>query len=148
MDDVYKELQTLSARYTKLHNLFREFYKVGLPLLTGGNLRGVEVGPLIEDRYFDVTLAGTTARFTFSFLGSEFKARVTCERLNPASGLEPSWLESIGHFDFNGEGDTGQKVPGGGTRGDPMLVATDSHACLLIANLLHKAITSPPPAQP
>jgi hypothetical protein len=144
MVDIFTELERLSARYAKLHGLFLEFYQVGPPLLRGGKLRGVEVGTLMEDRYFDVSLAGTTARFTFSFLGSEFKARVTCERLNPPNGIEPSWLELVGHFDFNGEGDTGQKVPGGDTLGDPMLVSTDAHACLLIANLLHKAITSPP----
>jgi hypothetical protein len=134
-------LERLSARYAKLRGLFVEFYKVGTPLLMGGKLRGIEVCPLVEERYFDVKLAGTTARFAFSFLGSEFKGRVTCERVNPPNGLDPSWLESIGHFDFNGEGDTGQRVPG---LGDPMLVGIDSHACLLIADLLHKAITSPP----
>jgi len=141
MEDIYTELERLSARYSKLHSLFLEFYRVGAPLLMGGKLRGIEVDRLMDERYFDVKLAGTTARFTFSFLGSEFKGRVTCERLNPPSGIEPSWFESIGHFDFNGEGDTGQKMPG---LGDPMLVSTDSHACLLIATLLHKAITSPP----
>jgi len=144
MEDIYAELERLSARYAKLHSLFVEFYRVGPPLLKGGKLRGIEVGPLVEERYFDVKLAGTTARFTFSFLGSDFKARVTCERVNPPNGLDPSWLESVGHFDFNGEGDTGQKVPGGATHGDPMLISTDAHACLIIADLLHKTITSPP----
>ncbi|MGO9265370.1 MAG: hypothetical protein ACLQBA_10905 [Candidatus Binataceae bacterium] len=145
MDDIYGELERLSARYAKLHGLFAEFYKVGTPLLMGGKLRGIEVGPLIEDRYFNVTLAGTTARFTFCFLGDEFKGRVVCERVNPPNGQESGWLESIGHIDFNGEGIVaGMNMPKGPFEGDAIRVSNDSHACYLIADLLHKAITTPP----
>ena len=148
MDDVYKELERLSTRYTKLHGLFEDFYKVGPPLLTGGNLHSLKIGPLTKDRYFDVTFAGTTARLTFNFLGGEFKARVTCERVNPPNGLEPGWLETVGHFDFNGEGVVaGMKMPKGPFEGDVVRVNSDTHACYLIADLLHKAITTPP-AQP
>ena len=102
--------------------------------MTGGSVRGIEVSPLVEDRYFDVTCAGTTARFAFIFLGDELKARVTCVRLSP-----PSWLESVGHFDFNGEGVVDEiKMPKGSFEGDRFLVGTDSHACLLVASLLYK----------
>jgi hypothetical protein len=139
MHDIYEELARLAARYEELHSLFQDFYKAGVPLLTGGSVRGIEVSPLVEDRYFDVTCAGTTARFAFIFLGDELKARVTCVRLNPPNGLEPSWLESVGHFDFNGEGVVYEiKMPKGSFEGDRFLVGTDSHACLLVASLLYK----------
>ena len=144
MDDVYKELRPLSERYGKLLNLFREFHRIGAPLLTGGDIPGITVGKLVGDRYFDVSLAGTTARFVFTFQASEgagSKGRVTCYRLDP---LKPEALVRVGHFEFNGQGDTGKKMPSGDTRGDPMLVGTDSHACYLIADLLHLAIVSAP----
>jgi len=60
-------------------------------------------------------------------------------RLSPPNGLEPSWLESVGHFDFNGEGVVDEiKMPKGSFEGDRFLVGTDSHACLLVASLLYK----------
>jgi hypothetical protein len=139
MDDVYKDLSMLSERYSKLLNLFREFHKVGPPLLKGGNIRGIQIGPLIEDRYFDVSLVGTAARFVFTFQGS--KGRVTCYRIDP---LKPEALECVGQFEFNGQGDTGTKMPSGDTRGDALFVGTDSHASFLIATLLHKAIVRAP----
>ena len=143
MNDVYTELRLLSGRHSKLLNLFQQFYELGAPHLTS-NVPGITVGKLAGDR-FDVPLAGTTARFVFTFRVSEHggsKGRVTCYRLDPLK--QPETLEHVGHFEFNGEGDTGKKVPSGGTQGDPILVVDDGHAGMLIADLVHKAIVAAP----
>jgi hypothetical protein len=123
MDDVYQELSNLSARYSNLRSLFAQFYKEGKPTLTGGSIRGIVVGELVDDRSFDVSLAGTTARIVFSFPHGGFHARVACYRLDQ---LKPEVLESVAHFDFNGEG-----VVAGMTEpksGDHLKVSYDAHA--------------------
>jgi hypothetical protein len=146
MDDVFENLKTLSERYTRLHKHFVDFYQLGTPLLKGGKIRGVEIGQLKEQRYFDVSLAGTTVRFVFTFPASadSIKGRVTCYWVDP---LRPDVLKAVGHFDFNGEGDSGRKFSTDRGRGesDPALMGTDFHACWLQAELLHTAIIFTPP---
>jgi hypothetical protein len=144
MGDIYMQLRHLSERYATLRNLFGKFHSAGSPALTGV-IPGLRIGPLKDDE-FDVWLAGTTARFVFTMTDPESKGtrgRVDCYRLNP---LKPNDLEPIEHFDFNGQGDTGQKVPDGNTHGDSMLVGTESHAARLMADLLHKAIVKVRPS--
>jgi hypothetical protein len=143
MSDVNKELKHLAERYASLRDLFGVFHSAGSPALTD-IIPGLKIKPLSGDQ-FDVWLAGTTARFVFTMTDSErigTRGRVDCYRLNP---LKPDDLEPIGHFSFNGQGDTGQKVPNGDMRGDPMLVGTESHSAHLMANLLHKTIAKARP---
>jgi hypothetical protein len=144
MADVYLDLKHLSDRHAKLNRLFAQLYKEGAHRLkTVSDIPGIGLGELIEGRYFDVTLAGITGRFSFAFQPNESNARVTCYRLNP---LKPEVLESIAHFDFNGEGIVaGMKVPDGPFEGDDLRVNMDSHgSSYLLATYLHKALTAKP----
>ena len=88
---------------------------------------------------FDVSLAGATARFAFTFQATDFKGRVTCFRLDP---LKLDELKSVGHSEFNGQGDTAIKMPPGPLGGDPVLMGTDLAACYLLAVFLHKTLPS------
>jgi hypothetical protein len=140
VNDVYGELKSHAERYNKLLGLFHEFHNVGTPLLTDGPLRGIVIGEIVDDRYFDVALAGITARFSFTYQTGESRGRVTCYR---HSTLKPEALDQVGHLEFNGQGDTGKKMPSGNNRDDLLSVRTDTDACYLIAELLLKAIEAP-----
>ena len=142
MADVYHDLKRFSDRYEKLRNLFAQLHKVGAQTLTTGDLSGLVVGDLADGKYFDVSLAGITARFSFAFQPIESNARVTCFRLNP---LTPEILESIAHFDFNGQGIVaGMKMPNEPFGSEDLLVNKDSHGSYLLATFLHKALTASP----
>jgi hypothetical protein len=142
MGHVYQDLKHLSERYITLLGLFRDLHAAARPWLTGGKIPGVEVSDLNDNgRSFDVALAGTIARFTFSMTQAEStRGQVTClcvDSFNPEITSPP-----VGNFVFDGQGVvTGQQDDQGG----PMHVVNDAHACLLIATLLHKAITDPLP---
>jgi hypothetical protein len=142
MGDVYTQLKYLSERHTEFRNLFHQFYLAGTPFLKACNIPGITLGKLGADQ-FEVSLAGTTARFLFTLSvpqDGRSRGRVTCYRLDPLK--QPEALEHVGHFEFDGRGDTGKKMASGPTEGDPMLVGTDSHAGQLIADLLHQAIVA------
>lgn len=151
MADVFKELKYLSERYAKLLSLFREFHKGGKslvithpPQVTYVPIPGIIVGDIEEDRYFDVSFAGTTARFVFSLLHLEaggIRGQVTVYRVEP---LDTKLLEHVDGFEYDGQGDTGQKSQHASTKGDPILVGTPAYASQLIADLLHKTILKPP----
>jgi hypothetical protein len=141
MADVYHQLKHLAERYTKLLSLFRTFHAEGGPLLKGGDIPGVLVSALtVEGTSFDISIAGTTARFVFSMTDSTDKGTrgvVRAYRLDP---LRPGTVAAAaGSFEFNGVGDTGRKK----ANGDCLVVTEDDGACLLIAELMHKAITFP-----
>jgi hypothetical protein len=136
--EIYAQLKQISERYATLHRLFGMFYSAGSPALTDVIPR-LKIEPL-KGEQFDVWLAGTSAGFVFTMTDSErggTLGRVDCYRL---SSLKPNDLEPIGHFDFNGQGHTGQKVRDGDNAGDPVLVGTELLSANLMADLLKKAI--------
>lgn len=138
--DVYAELEQFSRRHEKLTAVFKSFCKDGTAILTSAasNLRGIKVSePSKGGTFFDVSLAGTTARFLFTFLAATSKGRVSCFRLDPlTSEVE---RPAAGSFDFNGQGEIPDKTDPG--TGDRVRITTDSHAALVIAELLHQALT-------
>jgi hypothetical protein len=143
MGDVYHDLKHFSDRYVKLRNLFAQLHKEGAQTLTTGNLSGLVVGDLTDGKYFDVSLAGITARFSFAFQPVESSARVTVYRA--WTPWKPENLESVAHFEFNGQGIVaGMKMPNGHFEDDDLRVNTDSHGSYLVATYLHKALTAKP----
>lgn len=136
--DVYEELVALSQRHQRLRELFSVFRNESVSILTApGLLKGLVIGELKEPAHFDVTFAGATVRFAFSFDAVASRGKVTCSRVDP---WESNKTDAFGKFTFNGQGETELKVPDGPNEGDPIHVNMDAGAAFLIATYLRKAI--------
>lgn len=136
---LYDELGSLSDRHARLWSHFETFYRHSALLKKPDSpVRDAVISELMPERYFDVSFAGTTVRFMFTFRPggpAGTKGTVTCYRLDLLRN-EPS--ATIGEFHFDGQGDTGMKFP---DNGDPVQITLDFGACYSIAYFLYEGLT-------
>lgn len=106
--NVFQELHDLGRNHAKLFALFKKLHEEGAHRLTqpqqhsGPVLIDANVGELASKApYFDVTYAGSSIRFAFSFEQPK-DARISCSLVNP-SDEEDAPVLGVYSFGLNGQ---------------------------------------------
>lgn len=102
---IYRKLEDLSKRHTRLRAKFLEFFEYAGNLATGNSpIKGITFGDRTEDNYFVVTFCGQSFHFCFSLTLDQAGASQGCISCFAVDPFDATKRQLKTAFSYSGTG--------------------------------------------